>query len=43
MQRAGAGVEEELEQMYLAALHDCLHSKTCGLPPDTFALALAHR
>ena len=35
---AGAGREEELEQEYLAALQDFLHSKTCGLPPDTFAL-----
>jgi len=26
------------EQVYLAALQDFLHSKTCGLPPDTFAL-----
>ena len=35
MQRgAGAGGEEELEQMYLAALQDFLHSKTYGLPPD---------
>ena len=35
---AGAGGEEELEQMYLATLQDFLHSKTCVLPPDTFAL-----
>ena len=34
---AGAGREEELEQEYLAALQDFLHSKTCVLPPDTFA------
>ena len=40
---AGAGREEELEQEYLAALQDFLHSKTCVLPPDTFAPALAHQ
>ena len=46
MQRgAGAGGEEELEleQVYLAALQDFLHSKTCVLPPDIFAPALAHQ
>ena len=40
---AGAGREEELEQENLAALQDFLHSKTCVLPPDTFAPALAHQ
>ena len=40
---AGAGREEELEQEYLAALQDFLHSKTCVLPPNTFAPALAHQ
>ena len=38
-----AGREDELEQVYLGALQDFLHSKTCVLPPDTFALALAHQ
>jgi len=32
-----AGREGELEQVYLGALQDFLHSKTCVLPPDTFA------
>jgi DNA polymerase phi len=36
------GQEVALSELYLASLKDFLHSKTCVLPSDTFALALAH-
>jgi len=36
------GLSERMEKVYLKALEDFLHNKTCVLPPETFGLAMAH-
>jgi len=36
------GLSERMEKVYLQALEDFLHNKTCVLPPETFGLAMAH-
>merc|ERR1719239_642591 len=36
------GLSEKMEKVYLQALEDFLHNKTCVLPPETFGLAMAH-
>merc|ERR1719400_2984391 len=35
-------LSERMEKVYLQALEDFLHNKTCVLPPETFGLAMAH-
>merc|ERR1719458_1513047 len=36
------GLSERMEKVYLQALEDFLHNKTCVLPSETFSLAMAH-
>merc|ERR1719458_2291792 len=36
------GLGERMEKVYLKALEDFLHNKTCVLPSETFGLAMAH-